>query len=164
MNRNGLAAQFVRRAFQISVLGFIVYAAMLGHWRNYKLAHNHRRIVGLIEGDGWATLYGLNEDFLALFGESFRTSFAFLGLPWAGRVLGLDTTDPMLVLGQVVSRGADMAPGLWLSVLVPLMLAVILGRVFCSHLCPMRFFFEGGQAMRSGLLRLGVPLPEWRSS
>jgi ferredoxin-type protein NapH len=164
MNRNGLVAQFVRRAFQISVLGFIVYAAMLGHWRNYKLAHNHRRIVGLIEGDGWATLYGLNEDFLALFGESFRTSFAFLGLPWAGRIFGLDTTDPMLVLGQAVTRGADMAPGLWLSVLVPLILAVILGRVFCSYLCPMRLLFELGQSMRSGLLRLGVSLPEWRSA
>ena len=157
------ASQLARRSLQLGVLTFIAYSAMGGAWRNYKIAHNHRRLVTLMEGEFWGTLYGLNEDVLSWFGESYRVSLEFLGLPWAGRVFGLDTVDPMLVAGQVVGAGGVSA-GLWLSLLVPLGLALVLGKVFCSHLCPMRLTFELGERVRAGLLRLGVPLLAWRSA
>ena len=163
MIRRWSASQLARRALQLGVLAFIAYSAMGGAWRNYKIAHNHRRLVTLMEGEFWGTLYGLNEDVLSWFGESFRVSLEFLGLPWAGRVFGLDTVDPMLVAGQVVGAGGVSA-GLWLSLLVPLGLALVLGKVFCSHLCPMRLTFELGERVRAGLLRLGVPLLAWRSA
>jgi ferredoxin-type protein NapH len=157
------ASQIARRALQLSVFAFIVYSAMGGAWRNYKIAHNHRRLVTLMEGEFWGTLYGLNEDVLSWFGEPYRVSLDFLGLPWSGRVFGLDTVDPMLVAGQAVSTG-EVSAGLWLSLLVPLGLAMVLGKVFCSHLCPMRLTFELGERVRAGLLRLGVPLLAWRSA
>jgi len=157
------APQITRRALQLSVLVFVIYSAMGGAWRNYKIAHNHRRLVTLMEGEFWGTLYGLNEDVLSWFGEPYRASLDFLGLPWAGRVFGLDTADPMLVAGQAVSAGGVSA-GLWLSLLVPLGLAMVLGKVFCSHLCPMRLTFELGERVRAGLVRLGAPLPAWRSA
>ena len=163
MIRRWSASQLARRSLQLGVLTFIAYSAMGGAWRNYKIAHNHRRLVTLMEGEFWGTLYGLNEDVLSWFGESYRVSLEFLGLPWAGRVFGLDTVDPMLVAGQVVGAGGVSA-GLWLSLLVPLGLALVLGKVFCSHLCPMRLTFELGERVRAGLLRLGVPLLAWRSA
>jgi ferredoxin-type protein NapH len=162
MMRRVSTPQVARRALQLSVLAFIVYTAMSGPWRNFKLAHNHRRLVTLMEGEFWGTLYGLNEDVLSWLGEPYRVSLDFLGMPWAGRVFGLDTADPMIVAGQLVGTGA--APlGLWLSLIIPLGLAAVLGKVFCSHLCPMRFAFEVGEWVRVGLTRLGVPLLEWRS-
>jgi len=147
---------------QFGVLAFIVYSAMGGAWRNYKLAHNHRRLVTLMEGDFWGTLYGLNEDVLSRLGEPYRASLDFLGMPWAGRLFGLDTVDPMLAAGQVVGTG-QVSVGLGLSLLVSVGLAMVLGKVFCSHLCPMRLTFESGEHVRSGLVRLGAPLPSWRS-
>ena len=162
MIRRFSAPQFARRALQLSVLAFIIYSSMGGLWRNYKLAHNHRRLVALMEGDFWGALYGLNEDVLSWLGEPYRASLDFLGFPWAGRVFGLDTVDPMLVAGQAVGTG-DVSAGLWLSLLVPVGLALVLGKVFCSHLCPMRLTFELGEQVRAGLVRLGVPLSEWRS-
>ncbi len=162
MIRRFSAPQIARRALQLSVLAFIIYSSMGGLWRNYKLAHNHRRLVTLMEGDFWGTLYGLNEDVLRWLGEPYRASLDFLGMPWAGRVFGLDTVDPMLVAGQAVGTG-EVSAGLWLSLLVPVGLALVLGKVFCSHLCPMRLTFELGERVRAGLVRLGVPLPEWRS-
>jgi ferredoxin-type protein NapH len=135
---------------------------MGGVWRNYKLAHNHRRLVTLMEGEFWGSLYGINEDILSLLGEPYRASLDFLGLPWAGRVFGLDTVDPMLVAGQAVG-GAGVSASLWLSLLVPVGLAAVFGKVFCSHLCPMRLLFELGERVRAGLVRLGAPLPRWRS-
>ena len=119
MTARARPAQWLRRSLQFGVLGFIVYSAMGGPWRNYKLAHNHRRLVTLIEGDFWGTLYGWNEDLLSWFGEPFRVSLDFLGFPWAGRVFALDTADPLLVSGQLVSRGADIPAGLWVALVLP---------------------------------------------
>ncbi len=113
MNRRWSASQITRRALQLSVLAFVIYSAMGGAWRNYKLAHNHRRLVTLMEGEFWGTLYGVNEDVLRWLGEPYRASLDFLGMPWAGRVFGLDTADPMLVAGQVVGAG-EVSAGLWL--------------------------------------------------
>lgn len=162
MSHQWSAPQIGRRALQLSVLAFVFYSALGGVWRNYKVAHNHRRLVTLMEGEFWGKLYGVNEDVLSWLGEPYRASLDFLGLPWAGRVFGLDTADPMLVAGQVVGGGGVNA-GLWLSLLVPLGLAMLLGKVFCSHLCPMRLTFELGERVRAGLSRLGAPLLEWRS-
>jgi len=162
MIRRFTAPQIARRGLQLSVLAFISYSAMGGAWRNYKLAHNHRRLVTMMEGEFWGTLYGLNEDVLSWLGEPYRASLDFLGMPWAGRVFGLDTADPMLIAGQAVATG-EISVGLWLSLGVPVGLAMVLGKVFCSHLCPMRLTFELGEDVRAGLRRLGMPLWAWRS-
>lgn len=154
----------LRRGLQLSVLAFVAYAAMGGMWRNFKVAHNSARLVGLMEGDSWATAYATNEDALSVWGEEpYRASFDFLGMPWAATVFGVETADPILAGAHVLSTGA-LVPGLLLAALGPLVLAFFLGKVFCSHLCPMRLAFELGQIVRGGLLRLRVPLPRFRSS
>jgi ferredoxin-type protein NapH len=157
------ASQWLRGGLQLGVLGFVVYAALGGPWRNYKLAHNHRRLVTLIEGDVWGTLYGWNEDLLALAGDSFETSLAFLGFPWAARIFGLDTADPLLVTAHAVTT-LSVPWGLLIALVPATLLALVLGRVFCSHLCPMRLLFEWTSRVRRGLVRLGLPLPELRSA
>jgi len=153
--------QLARRLCQGSVLLFMVYTAFGGPWRNYKVAHNHRRLVSLMEGDGWGAVYGFNEDMLALFGRPFETSLAFLGFPWAGRFAGLELADPLLVASLVIERG-EVTGHLLMMLALPLGVALVFGKVFCSHLCPARVMFEIGQAMRRGLIKLGVELPQLR--
>jgi len=152
----------LRRLLQVSVLAFVAYTAFGQPWRNFKLAHNQARLVRLMEGEVWGTLYEYNEDALSMLGEPAEASLQFLGMPWAGRVFGFDTADPILVASRAL-HGTGLPLTLLLSTLLPLLLAIVLGKVFCSHLCPARLFFELGQGMRRGLLKLGVPLPEWRS-
>mgnify|MGYP002629608665 CR=1 FL=1 len=158
----GRAWQALRRAVQASVLLFIAYGAMGGIWRNYKVAHNSARLVRLMEGETWGTLYALNERALSAWGgEPYRASFDFVGLPWSATVAGVHTADPILVASHALQTGT--APwSLWLGLLVPLGLAALLGKVFCSHLCPMRLVFDLGQMVRGGLLLLRVPLPQVR--
>jgi ferredoxin-type protein NapH len=163
MRGRGRSHRVLRRSLQLGVLVFVVYAAMGSHWRNYKLAHNHPRLVGMIEGEFWGKLYAWNENLLGFFGESFQSSLAFIGMPWSGRIAGLDTADPMLVVAQVVTRGPEVSASLGWLLVIPFVLAIVLGKVFCSHLCPMRLCFDLGQGVRKGLLRLGVPLSERRS-
>lgn len=154
--------QIVRKLAQLSVVAFVVYAALGGAWRNYKVAHNQARLVGLMKGDLWGWLYGTNEDALSLLGEPYQASLSFLGFPWAGRLFGLDLTDPILVAANLLETGGS-SWALLLGLAVPLGLALLFGKIFCSHLCPMRLLFELANAVRAGLMRLGFPLPELRS-
>ncbi|MDD9942988.1 MAG: 4Fe-4S binding protein [Myxococcales bacterium] len=158
MATRAIMGRFIRRLLQLSVVAFVVYTALGGPFRNFKLAHNHRRLVGLMEGDLWAFLYGANEDLLALAGDAYRASFAWLGFPWAARVAGFDTVDPLLAASLGLQSGSLPASTL-ASLVIPVSIAALLGKVFCSHLCPMRLLFEVGALVRRGLTRLGVELP-----
>lgn len=155
-------AALLRRSLQFGVLLFIAYCALGGIWRNYKVAHNSSRLVGLMHGDRWAEAYAGNEAMLKLWGEPYAASLDFLGMPWAATVFGVQTADPILVLSTMLSS-RTLIPGLVLSGMVAVVLAIVLGKVFCSHLCPMRLLFEFGQLIRGGLLWLGAPLPHLRS-
>ncbi len=152
----------LRRVLQLAVVVFVIYAALGASWRNYKVAHNHRRLVTLMQGEVWGTLYGLNEDALALLGEPYETSLQFLGMPWAARVFGVNTADPILVMSHIL-RNRSLPVALLISLIAPVLLALLLGKVFCSHLCPARLLFDIAQGIRAGLQRLGLSLPAWRS-
>lgn len=157
-------AQLLRRASQLAVVAFVVYAAFGGIWRNYKRAHNSARLVSLMQGEAWGEAYALNESMLGLLDDdTHAASLGFLGFPWAGRVGGVDTADPLMIAG-LVSMGGEVPAALWFGLLVPLALALVFGKIFCSHLCPMRLLFELGEVVRAGVRRLGVSLPEHRSS
>ena len=156
-------SQLLRRGLQLSVIAFIVYSAFGGVWRNYKLAHNSPRLVELMEGTTWGFLYGLNEEVLSLFGEPAEASLGLLGFPWAATIFGFDTADPIMVISYIIGTGS-LRLELLFGLLLPLGLALVFGKVFCSHLCPMRLLFELGQAARKGLVRLGLELPSWRNS
>ncbi len=151
-----------RRSLQLGVLAFITYAALGGIWRNYKVAHNSSRLVRLMHGQRWGDAYAANQKLLAHWDDPYTASLDFLGMPWAGTFFGVETADPILVLSTMVSSGSWI-PRLALSGLVAVIVAVVFGKVFCSHLCPMRLLFEAGQLVRAGLLRLGIPLPHVRS-
>ena len=153
--------QLLRRGLQLGVVAFIAWAALNGIWRNYKVAHNSARLVTLMAGDTWGTLYDLNEKTLEHWDEPMAASLDFVGMPWASTVAGLPGADPILVASYVVSTG-EVSLSLLVGLLVPLIVALLLGKFFCSHLCPARLMFEVGQLIRSGLLRLGLPLPNLR--
>jgi len=151
--------QIFRKLVQLSAVGFIVYAALSMHWRNFKVAHNNARIVGLMTNEWYAELYLWNEWFLSFFGDPLAISDGFLGGPWAATVGGVPVIDPWAVVAVAASGSAPsltMILGAWL----PVALAIVLGKVFCSYLCPARLAFEIGGAIRSVLVRLGLPVLE----
>lgn len=155
-------AQVLRKVVQLSVLAFVLWSAFTTIWRNYKTAHNDARIVGLIHGELSEKAYAANERLLSLWGESLEAGKDFVGMPWSARVFGIELADPIMALSHVV-RSREITLQLALGVGAVVLTAAVLGKVFCSHLCPMRLVFELGQLLRSGLSWLGVPLPSWRS-
>ncbi|WP_089935964.1 4Fe-4S binding protein [Candidatus Entotheonella palauensis] len=157
-----LSTRLLRRGLQVAVVAFVIYAALGASWRNYKVAHNHRRLVSLMQGEVWGTLYGVNEDALVVLGEPYEASLKFLGMSWAARVFGINTADPILVISHAL-RNRSLPMTLLVSLIAPVLLALFMGKVFCSHLCPARLLFDIAQGLRSGLQRLGIELPAWRS-
>ncbi|MCP4903589.1 MAG: 4Fe-4S binding protein [bacterium] len=154
--------QILRRATQCAVLFFIAFTAFGGLYRNYKMAHGQQRLVTLMEGPVWGALYGLYEKMLSVFGDPFEASDLLLGFPWSGRLFGLETVDPLLTASLAV-RGIIPPSSLFLGLAIPVGIAFVFGKFFCSHLCPARLLFELGESVRRGLTRLGLELPEWSS-
>jgi len=150
--------QWFRKAVQLSVVLWLVYNAMQSHWRNFKLAHNSPRITELMVGETWGKAYALNEQILSWFGDPVMVSESALGGPWAARVFGILLVDPLAWISQVIT-GHWPPLAMSLGALIPVAFALVLGRVFCSFLCPARLFFEIGNTVRLALLRIGIPLP-----
>ena len=70
----------------------------------------------------------------------------FLGVYWfgtyiSGDLAGVSLTDPLTAL-EVTLAGRTLWWPLWLSALPLILVAVLLGRVFCSYVCPLNLLLE----------------------
>ena len=75
---------------------------------------------------------------------------------WSFSILGFRISDPLAVL----SAPAALA----LTALIPVIAAMLLGRVFCGWMCPMGLLSEIVTGIRRGLQRLGVAFFSWSVS
>jgi len=74
------------------------------------------------------------------------------GTLWSMRLLGVNLTDPLAAVETVAASKTIHWP-LLASVVIPVLIALFLGRVFCSWICPGYLLFELAGKIR-GLLRL----------
>jgi ferredoxin-type protein NapH len=63
------------------------------------------------------------------------------GTVWSMRLGGLDLSDP-LAAAETVAASKQLYVPMLLSALVPVVVTVLLGRVFCSWICPAGLLFE----------------------
>ncbi|MFQ5599547.1 MAG: 4Fe-4S binding protein, partial [Candidatus Krumholzibacteriia bacterium] len=73
------------------------------------------------------------------------------GGPWSLEIGPVSMTDPLGAAESMAASGSSTRV-LWIGLIVPLAAAVLLGRVFCSWICPMGLFLEFTDKLR-GLLR-----------
>lgn len=157
--------QIVRRAVQTLVVLGVLAIPAVSRYTNYVMA---RELDGNLERwDGSfqsATLEAIDSTLRSLpDGEKERAGStvrnrqrvldyaqALRGGPWSAEVLGLSLTDPLAAAeSALASRAVPWV--LVAGVLVPLILTLLLGRVFCSWICPMGFFLELGDKLRAVL-------------
>jgi len=81
---------------------------------------------------------------------------ALHGDTWSMSAFGLSFLDPLGGLEALVSGHASVSLVL-AAIAIPVLLTVLLGRVFCSWICPAGFLFEMGDHVRARLARLGGP-------
>lgn len=150
-----LAVQVLRRALQLSVVLFLaglVYLSLYGH---YRAAHALDDLAAM-RGLNGAALRAVDRGMQAVADpEGFLQGFR--GTLWSMRVSGLDVSDPLAGV-ELVAASKNFHGPMLLSILAPVLLALLLGRVFCSWVCPGYLLFEVGGKVRR-LLRLAEIRP-----
>jgi ferredoxin-type protein NapH len=82
---------------------------------------------------------------------------AIKGTTWSGSLFGLQLSDPLAVLSQISASLSLYWPFI-LSALIPVLVTVIFGRVFCGWICPATFIYELNDTLAAWVRRGGAPL------
>ncbi len=172
--------QIARRTVQILALVVALTIPIVSRYANYisarELDKNLARFEGTAQGRALALL---DTTFRAMpDGETERVgriirnrdvilarTQGFGGGPWSGQIAGVSMTDPLAAAEAIVAH-KRLPWVLVVSLVVPILGTLLLGRVFCSWICPMGFLFDLGDKLRSlaGLLELrplNIRFPRW---
>jgi ferredoxin-type protein NapH len=159
--RKHVGVQAVRRSIQIGVVALIAglaYASLYAHYRAANAlddARGMRGVTGVAISAVDRLASGLE--------QPERTLDGFKGTLWSMRLGGFDVSDP-LAAAELVASSKTLHGPMLLSVVLPVLVTLLLGRVFCSWMCPGYLLFEIGGKLR-GLLRLAeLPPPVVRFS
>jgi ferredoxin-type protein NapH len=140
------ARQGTRLATMLLLIG-LVFLSLYAHYRAARALEDEQYLRGL----RGAVLVEIDKRV-----KTMQEPQAFLdgykGTLWSMLVAGINLTDPLAAAEMTVTSRAFYLP-LWLSILIPLVLTVLLGRVFCSWVCPAGLLFELTDKLRR-LLRL----------
>jgi ferredoxin-type protein NapH len=136
-----------RHVIRILVLVVIAAMVLLNEYSSLKGQYGGQKVIEASWAydtlDGW---FGRSRHL-----QPYET-FAQGGL-WSFSIKGFRVSDPLAVLS---------APeALVLTAIIPIVAAMLLGRVFCSWICPMSLLSEIVTVIRRGLDRLGVAFFSW---
>ena len=84
-----------------------------------------------------------------------RTPATVSGGLWSFKAGPVRASDPLAVVSAILTS-RTVTVTLLVSVLLPLIGALLLGRVFCSWICPMGLFGEGVRGLKRRLAREGL--------
>jgi ferredoxin-type protein NapH len=76
------------------------------------------------------------------------------GTTWSGSFWGLQLSDPLAALGQMAAGLTVYTPFL-LTIIIPVLFTVLLGRFFCGWICPATLIYELNTNLAAVLHRLG---------
>ncbi len=169
--------QWLRHAVQLLVIAFMLLTPCLMHYR-VLLESNRIESVRMQEDKTLA------DQIVIFLDNRFRGSsvkdledstmnreaaLAALGKVqgnhWSARLFGVSLTDPLAAAESFYATGTFTVT-LLMGMLIPVLATMLLGRVFCSWICPAGLLFEVGDQLRRLLHRFhaGHSLTFWRGN
>ncbi|MFQ5682210.1 MAG: 4Fe-4S binding protein [Candidatus Binatia bacterium] len=157
-----------RRMVQISALAFLIAVPALNYggvlYQQYgKNGYHKIALMGTLFERG---LYNLFSAMARVLPNPAGNSTSLVGGYGSFSIFGISFLDPVIALETVLRVQA-----VWTAILVgaalPLLLAVLLGRIFCGWLCPVNTVLEGFDLLRKralpriGFRPLDVAVPRW---
>ena len=123
-----MGLQLLRRCAQLAVLAVLlglVYLSLYAHYRAANALDDETELTGL----RGTVLLAMHERI-----ETFMDPQLFLddnkGTVWSMRIGGVELTDPLAAAEATAATRAIHGP-LWSSILIPTLLSLMLGKVFC---------------------------------
>jgi ferredoxin-type protein NapH len=167
-----LKLQILRRAVQTSVILMMLMVPAIARYANSVAADDIDKQIEGWEGSLQGELVaGIDTTFRALpNGEMTRPdldtpernrqgvidySRAFRGGPWSAELFGFSMTDPLGALESIFAS-KHVAGVVVISLITPVILTLLFGRVFCSWICPMGFILEMTDKFRRVLKYLEI--------
>jgi len=141
------------------VIALLCLLAMLTNYHNLKRAYNLPRLVELSEGKNMRIFYEKTDEFFSRFGDPAEEAQKSGGMTWSIRLGGIPVTDPVAAI-SVLGKSLRWEMGFALGLIIPLTLALLFGRVFCSYICPASLLFFSISRVRS-LIAKFFWLPEF---
>jgi len=124
-------------------------------YQTYVAAHAYDLLT-----PGERTIYNSMEWLTSPFVSDPETQLdAIKGTTWSGTVFGLKLSDPLSLVGQIAASLNIYWPFV-LTALIPIVVTVLLGRIFCGWICPASFIYELNETLSGWLRKSGVPLGE----
>jgi ferredoxin-type protein NapH len=157
--------QVSRRTVQIIVVALILITPILARYTNYLSARQLDKAIERMDGSLQAGILETTDSVIGNFTEPeirddrpTRNRKAHLeaarqlkGTTWSFELFGVTLTDPLAACESALASGTVR----WVlvaGILIPVILTVLLGRIFCSWICPVGFFLELTDKLR-GVLR-----------
>jgi ferredoxin-type protein NapH len=125
---------------RLSVLLLLITFAGWTEYSNLKLGYNNSRLVELSDGKAMRWFYEASDAFLGIFGEPEEVVKTNGGMTWSIRVMGVPFTDPTAATSLLI-KNRNWPLGFALGLIIPVGLALVFGRVFCSYVCPASLLF-----------------------
>jgi len=132
--------QIVRRCVQGSVVLLVAAVALLSLYAHYRAARSidDPQLMAGLRGE-------VSTQIIHPYVEQLDDPQAFLdaykGTVWSMRLFGVSLTDP-LAAAETVATSKQIHWPLIVSILIPVALTLLLGKVFCSWICPGYLLFE----------------------
>ncbi len=148
-----------RRLIQWSIFLGIILITVLNYYENQKVKYGGELVI-----QESPILRTVDKIFGQL--ENRTKIVTFLqGDVWSFQIGSIKITDPLAFIGNISRTKAIYWP-LFLAALIPIILTILLGKVFCSWICPMGLLFELNAKLRTVLQKFALPLgnftlPPW---
>ena len=154
--------QVARRMVQVGVVVLILAVPVLARYNNYLAAREIDKILekwdGTLQG---RTLSGVDAALRALPGAEkqrgerlarnrerlMEYAQAVRGGPWSLQLGAVSMIEPLAAAESLAAR-KRASRVLWMGLIVPVLVALVLGRVYCSWICPMGLFLEFTDKLR----------------
>lgn len=131
-----LARRFVQ-GVSLTAVGFFALLSLYAHYRAAGVVDDAQLMAGM---QGEAIIH-----FIHPLVEWLDDPQALIdgnkGTLWSARVMGLDVSDP-LAAAEMLAASKHVHWPLLISVILPIVLTLLLGKVFCSWICPGYVLFE----------------------
>ena len=131
--------QLLRRATQLFTVGVLAALSFLSLYAHYYAARATEDIQ-LMTGFKGNVLVFLDK-VISPMTDPMKFLDGFKGTLWSMRFAGIDLSDPLAAVELIATTKTLYLPFM-ASVVIPVLGTVVLGRIFCSWVCPAQVFFE----------------------
>src|SRR3990172_3932592 len=133
--RQGLGLLVLSLATRLGAVRLLCCLALWTEDLNLRAGSGTARLVELASGPVVRAFYEASDALFGAFGDPVAWAQRSGGMTWSIRLLGVPFTDPVALLATLVNNPTPPL-GFALGALLPVALALALGRAFCSYVCP----------------------------